>query len=255
MKLMKILESTAGDQAKKMGLEYLGFGRYGHRKGETASVTHTVSHGKLVPIKKPTSISQVAGHDSAFHKGEPINAPNVGKVKPKHVVTPQMLQRNLNPKMDFGHPGGAGSGPSPEFAAAQKAGLRHIGHGLFADPNDKFGKVVYDSKDKTRPLPTAPSSSKLAKQVPHVYGGFPDKELFDDEPKQSTPKYGKGGDPDNWWRDAFHARHGKISKQEAEKMMKIHPDLKKAFSGLVGDFVQQDKTGNYTWPEMIQLGI
>lgn len=62
-------------------------------------------------------------------------------------------------------------------------------------------------------------------------------------------------DPDNWWRDAFYARHGQMSKEEAMKLMKIHPDLAKAFKGLFGDYVHKDKKGNYEWPEMKQLGI
>lgn len=71
--LMLLLEeSQASKEAKAKGLEYLGFGRYGKRKGETATVTHTVSKGKLVPVKKPSTISQKAGHDSPLHKGEPI---------------------------------------------------------------------------------------------------------------------------------------------------------------------------------------
>jgi hypothetical protein len=41
-------ESIASDQAKKMGLEYFGFGRYGKKNKQT----HKVENGKLVPAKR-----------------------------------------------------------------------------------------------------------------------------------------------------------------------------------------------------------
>ena len=119
--LMLLLEeSQASKEAKAKGLEYLSFGRY----GKSGKQTHAVENGRLVPI---TSGGKTAS----------------GKDTPAPTGTPKKFP-----------------GPSPEFTAAIKAGLRHIGHGLFADPNDKFGKVVYDSKDKTRPLPTLHISQK-----------------------------------------------------------------------------------------------
>ena len=77
-------------------------------------------------------------------------------------------------------------------------------------------------------------------------------------PQGTAPKidkYGKENDPSNWWRDAFHSRHGRVSKEEMAKMVRIHPDLTKAFKSLYGDYIEKDKEGNYVWPMMIDLGI
>ena len=139
-------ESQASAEAKRLGLDYLSFGRY----GKNGKQTHAVIKGKLVPIAGK-------GHTkyTKFRNTQKKSLPAVPKEK-----------------MTFGH--------------------------------DKYGNKI---------------------------------------------------DPANWWRDAFYAQHGKMSKEEAMKLMKIHPDLEKEFKNLFGDYIHKDKTGNYEWPEMIELGI
>ena len=41
-------DSQSSQQAKKLGLEYMGFGRY----GKNGTVTHTVDNNKLIPVSK-----------------------------------------------------------------------------------------------------------------------------------------------------------------------------------------------------------
>jgi len=149
-KVDELKESAASDEAKKKGLEYLSFGRYG-KKGKQ---THKVEKGKLVPI---TSGGKVDG-------GKDVS--------------------------------------NPETAIAD---------------HEKWARTHKDT------------------------------------PK--IDKYGEENDPSNWWRDAFHARHGRVSKGEMAKMVGIHPDLTKAFREMYGDYIKKDKDGNYEWPEMIALGV
>lgn len=53
-KLIELLnESRASDEAKKLGLDYMSFGRY----GKNDKVTHTSQGDKLVPVDKQTSDS------------------------------------------------------------------------------------------------------------------------------------------------------------------------------------------------------
>jgi hypothetical protein len=66
-KRMLLIESATSDQAKKLGLEYFGFGRYG-KKGKQ---THIVKNDKLVKVP-PTSVTankkDVASGSKMFQK-------------------------------------------------------------------------------------------------------------------------------------------------------------------------------------------
>lgn len=59
--------NAVSKEAKAKGLIYLGFGRYGTKKGGRDSVTHTSVNGKLVPFEKDGSIPK-----SALSKKESI---------------------------------------------------------------------------------------------------------------------------------------------------------------------------------------
>jgi hypothetical protein len=70
------VDEAAMDDAKRQGLEYLGFGRY----GKDGHVTHKSANGKLVPVaiktgtttpsKKPRTASQKAADAYARSKGD-----------------------------------------------------------------------------------------------------------------------------------------------------------------------------------------
>ena len=60
IRLTDILREDVGEEAKRQGLEYLGFGRY----GKDNKVTHRSAKGKLVPVKKSTFKPENPHHQS-----------------------------------------------------------------------------------------------------------------------------------------------------------------------------------------------
>ena len=119
-------------------------------------------------------------------------------------------------------------------------------------PKTKSGKL--DPSSASKPLPTKYKGKDIAAADSQEYmttGKIAPKSY----PPKTSSKYGVENDPANWWRDAFYANHGRISKEQVAKMMKIHPDLAKSFKELFSDYIKKDKSGNYEWPEMITLGI
>lgn len=70
MKLFDILnESDASEEAKKKGLDYLSFGRY----GKDGKVTHKVVNGKLQPVIKQTNPEKFAvkAHGNQMYGSKP----------------------------------------------------------------------------------------------------------------------------------------------------------------------------------------
>jgi len=128
---------------------------------------------------------------------------------------------------------------------AKQLGLDYMKFGRYG----KKGKVTHKIENgKLVPFSGAEPDKK----------GVAPKQTAKVAPQGTAPKidkYGKENDPSNWWRDAFHSRHGRVSKEEMAKMVRIHPDLTKAFKSLYGDYIEKDKEGNYVWPMMIDLGI
>lgn len=91
--MIQILESQATDEAEKLGLDYMKFGRW----GKQGVVTHkTDDNGKLVPVKKITAkpaagkaagAPAVAGNTSAPKKPAPLKVGNIEIGPDKKSVT------------------------------------------------------------------------------------------------------------------------------------------------------------------------
>lgn len=75
---------SAGDQAKKMGLDYLGFGRYG-KDGHT---THHSVDGKLQPVKSSATASPAKSKAQPAPAGGKPPRPPVDKTKTNKPAPP-----------------------------------------------------------------------------------------------------------------------------------------------------------------------
>ena len=71
-----LVESQASDQAKSMGLQSMGFGRW----GKDGKVTHKTINGKLQPVKPSEEPPRAGGE-------KPVAKPSVDKKQPDVVQT------------------------------------------------------------------------------------------------------------------------------------------------------------------------
>jgi hypothetical protein len=92
--------SQASVQASRLGLTYLGFGRYGLKKDGAMEVTHKVNNGRLVPIVhidlnkeyktilKPQKLSKFQSWKNKGKYEKSVNSIN-NKLKPKDLTNPK----------------------------------------------------------------------------------------------------------------------------------------------------------------------
>jgi len=96
-------ESAAGEEAKRQGLEYMSFGRY----GKDGQVTHISQGGKLVPKKdfKPDGIDRKAKHRATIAKARGPNASiptrSVDAVAGYDPLTGRLQSRTAGPNREF----------------------------------------------------------------------------------------------------------------------------------------------------------
>lgn len=88
--MMQILESQASDEAEKLHLDYMGFGRW----GTNGIVTHrTDDGGKLVPVKKP--VSPGAGAPAASTTQRPSPTPQASQAPQTPQASPNIKVGNI----------------------------------------------------------------------------------------------------------------------------------------------------------------
>ena len=217
MKQLMLLmeESQASKEAKAKGLEYMSFGRYG--KG--GKQTHTVKNGRLVPI--------ASGGKTASGKDVPGKAMDWSK---HQQVTGEVPYHKRQ-----GPPEYIGGGPKP-------LPRTYKGKNIAAGDSAEYmttGKI----KRGTDPNPMTGPGDAMGRAL--AQGG----PQFDSGKSKGRMSVDRQQEAENFWRDAFLKRRGKMSASDVRRIMKIHPLLKKTFGELSGDYIHKDKQGNYEWPE------
>lgn len=234
---------SAGDQAKKMGLDYLGFGRYG-KDGQT---THHSVDGKLQPVKGSTTTPSAKPKAQPAPAGGKPPRPPVDKTKTNKPAPPSGNDTSSkstkdDPDMEidgmyFNKEKLRASNPEllKRYDAAKKVagGDVYMRNGKFykqapldqrndAEPIDTDGdyKPATSSEDRFGPDTTylqvrkgaTPAQRKLVGKVANMFDKVATRDWLDQHMGKSMPA------------------------AEFEKMTGISPKAAKAFSAIVDDY-------------------
>lgn len=125
------MESKAGDEAEKLGLDYMSFGRW----GKDGRVTHKSKGDKLVPLSKQAS--DAATNDEPSDPEQSIGGPNM-RVNPAPVKTQAQTYRPSEKAFHINHKDAAQQMPGMIKSLIQ----RYPHHSIAIEPGPDGIKLI-----------------------------------------------------------------------------------------------------------------